>query len=247
MMIEKKVKIGFDRYLAKEWADYSLGLFANSNNGEQKYEKLKAYIQEQVSGSESARKTSNQLKRLWLNDQAEFNLLRIKASQIVEQDPLTQMSILHFGMAINVYPIFYETCKRLGELAHVMLEVEKSALSRRIAETFLNPSSIPRIVDRVLQTLENWGFVFLREGYVKLKEIHLQSENNSSWFIQALLAARGSGEISINECAILPEKMGIDLGNIRIVVQRTNQLAIRRNGNGEEIIFKAYHLDNNSS
>jgi hypothetical protein len=99
-MSEKKVKIGFDRYLAKEWADYALGLISTSDSESQKYELLKICIQKQISGTDSARKTSNQLKRLWLNENDGLAKLRSEAARIFEQNPLTNPYILHLGICV---------------------------------------------------------------------------------------------------------------------------------------------------
>lgn len=63
-MSERQVKIGFDRFLALEWADFALELFLSPKEEIKKCQILKSYLQKEIPGVDSARKTSNQLKRL---------------------------------------------------------------------------------------------------------------------------------------------------------------------------------------
>ena len=84
-MTEKEIKIGFDRFLALEWANYSMDLFLSEGNPMMNINHLKSYIYRKVVGTESARKTIDQLKRLWLNENDEYVFLRNMARDIHHQ------------------------------------------------------------------------------------------------------------------------------------------------------------------
>jgi len=49
---------------ALDWADFALELFLSPKEEIEKYQILKSYLQKEIPGVDSARKTSNQLKRL---------------------------------------------------------------------------------------------------------------------------------------------------------------------------------------
>jgi hypothetical protein len=166
-MINKPVKIGFDRFLALEWADYALELFLSSQNNELNYELLKLYIQKVVQGKESARKTCNQLKRLWLNSEDNFQLLRETAKDCLLTNTDIDYAIFHFGVAINVFPIFKNTAQKIGELAVLQNRFLRNQVIERVSMDYLNPSSIPRIVTRVIQTLENGASCHLAKAFYK--------------------------------------------------------------------------------
>jgi hypothetical protein len=55
-MTEKKVRIGFDRFIALEWADFDLELFLTSEKEGENYQLLKAFLQREITGVESPEK-----------------------------------------------------------------------------------------------------------------------------------------------------------------------------------------------
>lgn len=237
-MIENTVKIGFDRFLALDWADYSLELFLNSENEAGNYQLLKEYLGKVISGEDSARKTSNQLKRLWLNSKDEFHLLRLDASTILKQAKVISHSAFHLGMAINVFPIFQETCRKIGEISKVQPCISRKTIVDRVSQTFLNPSSIPRIVSRVIQTLEDWQFLEVSRDEVRLRKISLESHEESAWVIQALMCSQGKTELPITSINNFPEKLGIEFLDFRQTLHQSSQFSVRRNANGEEMIAR---------
>jgi len=108
------------------------------------------------------------------------------SAQILKTKKFNNQSIFHLGMAINVFPIFQEVCKRLGYLSKVQPEVSKNTLSEWVAQTFLNPSSMPRTVSRVIQTLENWGFIEIKNGAIRLQDVMINDQKTCVWFVEAL-------------------------------------------------------------
>ena len=76
-MADKKVLLGMDRFLALEWANYALDLFLSSDDEEKNYELLSNQLKKEISGVESARKTSIQFKKTLVNGEkrkARYNI-----------------------------------------------------------------------------------------------------------------------------------------------------------------------------
>jgi len=236
-MGEKQVRLGFDRFLALEWADYALELLLGSGTYEVKYDLLKTYLQEQIPGAESARKTSNQLKRLWLNDQDESHSLYLKAAEILRKEKIFQQSIFHLGMAINVFPVFKETCKRLGELSRVQEFIDINNVINRVSQTFLYPSSLPRTVNRVIQTLEDWKLVEVQNKQIRLLEMIIGNKEVGSWVVHALLASQRKPEMQLSVINDLPEKLALRFVDLRQIVHHSDSFSIRYNASGEEIVI----------
>lgn len=238
-MTNNKIKIGFDRFLALRWADYSLELFLSSENEAENYRLLKEYLKSEITGEASARKTSNQLKRLWLNNQDECQFLREQAAAILKENNTADLWAFHFGMALNVFPIFRETCRKMGELSRGQPTLSRGLIADRVSQAFLSPNSTPRIVSRVIQTLEDWKLVETRQDVVRLCEIPLEDVNLGTWLVQALLFSQQKDELSITSINNIPEKLGVKIPNLRHLVQQSNCFTIRRNASGEEVIAAA--------
>jgi hypothetical protein len=235
-MTDKIVLIGLDRFLAKDWVDYSLDLFLSSYDDDQNYQLLKDYLQTAIPGKESARKTGNQLKRLWLTTIEPDDYLRKSAKEILMNHQVEDTTLFNLGMALNVFPIFKETCRRIGELNRLQVEVNKQTIVDRVFENFVNPTSIPRIVARVLQTLVDWGLIEEHQGNIHIKNLEINDPLVSSWFISALLNMDSRVDISLNDFIHLPVKMGVSIPDIRSHLQSATNLSIRRGLTGEEII-----------
>jgi hypothetical protein len=106
----------------------------------------------------------------------------------------------------------------------------------RVLENFGNTSSIPRAVARIIQTLEDWGFIEIEPKSLMLKRIELKEQKTAAWLITALVMANNGNGIIFSELPILPEKLGIQLPNPREVVRESENLVINRNLQGLEVI-----------
>ena len=65
-MASKKITVGADRFLALEWANYAYELFISMGDQATARDSLRMYLEDQIEGKESSRKTAIQLNRLWL-------------------------------------------------------------------------------------------------------------------------------------------------------------------------------------
>jgi hypothetical protein len=236
-MSNKNVFIGFDRFLALEWANYAFELYLTENEESKNYDSLKSYLKQEIKGKDSSRKTANQLKRLWLSEKDKNEPLRKRAREIIKINPNLDRTIFHLGMAINAYPIFKLTCRKTGELGEIHPSMSTKVIIDRVNETYLNPTSIPRIVTRVIQTLEDWGFLQNINGLNNIHEILVDNPMLGSWLIQALMLSRNLVEISLREIEQAPEKMGIRFVDIRKSVNNDSSLSIRRTLTGEEVVL----------
>ena len=236
-MSDNKVKIGFDRFLPLEWSNYALELFLNSGTQVEKYDLLKSYLRSEIPGAESARKTSNQLKRLWLSDQDESHSLRLKAAELLKGENTFEQSIFHIGLAINVFPVFKETCKRLGELSRVQEIINRKNVIDRVSQTFLYPSSIPRTVSRVIQTLEDWKLVEVHKKDIRLREVLIEENHIGGWLIQALMFSHQKKEMPLTSINNVPEKLGVRFADFRQIVQLSEVFTIRHDATGEETVI----------
>jgi hypothetical protein len=232
----KKLTVGADRFLALKWANYAFELFQTNQDEDYLYRSLRAYLDSEIEGDVTSRKTSNHLKSLWLTKDDPYQPLRLAALSIPHASHPKFLPFLHLGVAMNVFPIYRETLRAIGTLDRVINPIPKQAVVERVLENFGNTSSIPRAVARIIQTLEDWGFIEIEPKSLMLKRIELKEQKTAAWLITALVMANNGNGIIFSELPILPEKLGIQLPNPREVVRESENLVINRNLQGLEVI-----------
>ena len=232
----KKLMVGADRFLALKWANYAFELFQTNEDEDYLYHSLRAYLDSEIEGDVTSRKTSNHLKRLWLTKDDPYQTLRMAALALPHARSPELLPILHLGLTMNVFPIYRETLRAIGTLERVINPVPKGAVAERVLESFGSTSSVPRAVARIIQTLEDWGFIEVEPKSLKLKHIELQDHQLSAWLITALVMANDANGIVLSELPLVPEKLGVKLPNPREVIRTSGNLSINRNLQGLEVI-----------
>jgi hypothetical protein len=232
----KTIFVGADRFLALQWANYAYELFLSSVDQDSSRKALREYLENQMLGQVSTRKTTDQLFRLWLYFGDPYQTLREMTLLFSKPIGPAQMPILHLGMAINVFPIYRETVRVIGTLERLTDQISTKAISTRVIEKFPTTTSIPRTVNRVLQTLEDWHFIEITQGFVVVKEILLPDPNLVNWYILAALRATKQNEITLQELDTCPYKLSIRFSHPRTVVDGSEDLFFGRNQMGQEVI-----------
>jgi len=232
----KKISVGADRFLALQWANYAYELFLSVNDQDSSRKALREYLESQMLGQVSTRKTTDQLSRLWLYSGDPYQTLREMTLSLSKPIDNNQTVVLHLGMAINVFPIYRETVRVIGTLERLTDQISTKAISTRVIEKFPTTTSIPRTVNRVLQTLEDWHFIELNQGLVVVKEILLLDPKLVNWYILAILQATEQNEITMQELDTCPFKLGINFSHPRNVVNGSEGLFFGRNQIGVEVV-----------
>ena len=232
----KNVTIGADRFLALQWANYAYGLYASSTDQDASRKILREYLASQMLGKVSIRKTANQLNRLWLYADDPYQSLREMTRSLLKPIDHAQTAVLHLGIAMNVFPIYRETVRVIGTLERLSDQISVKAISTRVIEIFPTTTSIPRTVNRVLQTLDDWHFIELTQGLLVVKDILLPDPHLVNWYILATLRATEQNEITMQELDTCPFKLGINFSHPRNAVNDSEDLYFGRDQMGLEVI-----------
>lgn len=232
----KQISVGADRFLALQWANYAYELSMSSIEQKEYRKILRRYLEGQMLGQVSTRKTTDQLYRLWLYSGDPYQTLREMTRSLLKPIDHAQTAVLHLGMAINVFPIYRETVRVIGTLERLTDQISTKAISTRVIEKFPTTTSIPRTVNRVLQTLDDWHFIELYQGIVVVKEILLLDPKLVNWFILAILRATEQNEITLQELDACPLKLGINFSHPRSVINGSEDLFFGRNQMGVEVV-----------
>lgn len=224
MMASRNLTVGADRFLALEWANHAYELFESSEAQVTTRKVLREYLETQMVGQESIRKTANQLNRLWLDSGDPYISLRNMTRSLSHPINASQVVVLHLGMAINVFPIYRETARVIGTLERITDQISIKSITSRVIEKFPTTSSIPRTVSRVLQTLTDWRFIEVAEGNVTIRELPIQNPKLVNWYIFALLKATQQHEITLSDLEICPLKLGINFAHPRRAITVSEEM-----------------------
>lgn len=234
------LRIGADRFLALKWANYAFELSQTDQDPDSLYKSLRKYLDYEIEGDVSSRKTSNQLKRLWLVNDDRYQSLRKHAMSLHVDKYPEYLPLLHLGMAMAAFPVYRETIRAIGSLNRIIQPIPKQSVSDRVLETFGNRSSIPRIVVRVIQTLADWRIIDVTEGYIDITASPIKSYEFKEWFVSSLVNLYSEPGLSIAEFNLIPEKLDFEINDLREIIQNSTTLSLTRGVDGREVIKTAY-------
>jgi hypothetical protein len=207
MRIQKNYIIGFDRFIKLSWADYVLDLRLRDYDRQSGVENLKKWLSKEIGGEDSIRKTSDLLRRLWL-DQYEPSLEIQKQALILAQEiPIQQRIWLHWGMSLLIFPFFRDTVSTIGKLFFLQNMIGKNEVISRVAEKYGNNGSVTRATARIIQTLQNWQVLESIKSSIKEKDQRYEtdSKNLKQWIQFAVTNNPNSDQISDIKNSKFPE------------------------------------------
>jgi len=156
--MSRKETLGFDRKLELAWLDAAAAAAARGDNLVKAREQLFAVLDGVVAGDgpHSGRgKTITVLSRIWLAPSTTDlgrRALRALASASTEE----RMAI-HWAMCAATHPFFVDVVAAVGRLVRMQGDVSQAQVTRRVAETWGDRTTLHRAVQRVCRSLIAWG------------------------------------------------------------------------------------------
>lgn len=230
--------VGFDRFIALDWANYALELSSHPDAETSRISELKSWLSLRVSGKDAARKTANVLTRLWLDPNPDTLYFREEACKLRLDVKKNDLIFFHWGMALLTFPFFYETCAQVGRLLTLQTKLTRREIHVRMAEKYSNQGTVPRSVDRVLQSLVDWG-IFEKLSY---QELCLKQHNSSDvllkkWLLECIVFSVPHKRTPLQGFYKLPVLFPFEYkGDIQQIVSDSAKVKIERDGNNSEHI-----------
>jgi len=228
--------VGFDRFIALDWANFALELSLHTESERAKVSNLKNWLGLKIPGKDAPRKTANVLTRLWLEPNTEIEYFRNEARKISLDTRKNDYILFHWGMALLVFPFFKETCIQIGRLSALQSSINRKAVHLRVAEKYSNQGTIPRSVDRIFQTFLDWKLIkkISQQEYV-IAPYSTADTEIKKWFLQAVIFSTPNKRILLNDFYRLPELFPFEFnGEIRQLVLENSQMKIERDGDNSE-------------
>jgi len=230
--------VGFDRFIALEWANYALELSSHADSDKAKISQLKSWLSLRVPGQDAARKTANVLTRMWLDSNPDTLYFREGAWKLRLDAKKNDLVYFHWGISLLTFPFFYETCTQAGRLFTLQTKLARREVQVRMAEKYSNQGTVPRSVDRVLQSLVDWGIL----ERVSQQELGLKPHNSSDailkkWLLECVVFSAPHKRIPLQGFYKMPVLFPFEYnGDIGQTITQSSKVAIERDGNNTEYI-----------
>jgi hypothetical protein len=233
-----KYLIGFDRFVALEWANYALEMYSSSESHAVKVSRLKDWLSSRITGEVSIRKTANVLARLWLEPNKDIDHFRLGATNIALDTKRSEYVFFHWGMALLVFPFFGETAVQIGRLSALQNTINRKAIHSRVAEKYSNQGTVPRSIDRILQTFADWKLLVKTGSQEFTISPHTSTDIEiKRWLLEAAIYSLPNKRVILNDFYRLPQLFPFEInGEIRRLVQISQCVRLERDGNNSEYI-----------
>lgn len=170
-MSSKKVTIGFDRYIEKQWIDQFAKWVNQGKPRAELHTLIDDYLSPYIKGETSLRKTKNVLFGCWVNETERNQPFKLQARELWQQVKPEERLIIHWGLAMASYPYFASVVRQIGRLNRLQGDIHSKELQKRVVEIHGDTESVRRAASRLLQSLTQWGVL----GQLNTSTFHVKS------------------------------------------------------------------------
>lgn len=228
-------QIGFDRFIALDWAVLALRVRAGSAT----LAELDALLDSAVLGAEARIKIRTALNRLWLAPRAELADFANRAVSLYQNQPATPVAALCWGMAIAGSPFFGKVAELAGRLLAIQGNCASAEVQRRMAEIYGEREVTRRTTRIVIQTQASWGAIERIEKnrrLVRLAPTRIEEGPLIAWLVEAVL--RNTGKlVSMTALPSLPILFPFALvGSLPYALAQSKALILRTEGPNNQVV-----------
>jgi len=228
-------RIGFDRFLALDWASAAMRVRAGVGSREE----LVQQLNEAGLTLAARKKTVTLLNRLWLEPRPELDAFRDRGVAAWKAGTGIPPAALAWGMTLAAYPFFAKVAELVGRLTAIQGDCRATEVHRRMEELFGQREGTRRMTNMALQTQADWGAIE-RSGrgqkIARKEAIRLSDDRVVAWLIEAALryAGRAIPASTVGSMAVLyPFALERPLA---MVMTQAHALELRYHGPGEQVV-----------
>mgnify|MGYP000956167401 FL=1 len=200
--------IGFDRSIRLDWLDAAAGASRETEDIEQIRNYLHAYLAENYPNYTARRKTITVLTRVWSRIPESDRPHRVRAFALLPGLNQADRIWLHWGMCILAYPFFRDVVRTVGYSLRYYGSFSKQEIIQRMSETWGERATIPRAVQRVVESLNDWGVIAGCEQKGRYRcAVPLSTSNKDVeiWLLKVALCANPHDSFPVDQVHTLPE------------------------------------------
>ncbi|OPX79397.1 MAG: hypothetical protein A4E45_00676 [Methanosaeta sp. PtaB.Bin039] len=246
-MIRRTDQIGFNQRVRMEWFEQTANLALAGNDEAMVREALQELLKDKVSVGSQAKRSNREkvitiLLKTWITVPTDLEEMRDEGLEYLKRLPRSDHLIIHWGMAMAVYPFWSSVAFQVGRLLRLQDCAAAAHVQRRIREQYGERETVSRSARRVLRSYLDWGV--LQESnskgiYTAGKTLYIDDPRLISWLIETDLHARVSGSAPLRELLDSPSLFPFRIKpiyaeNLMTVLSRVE---IFRQGLDEDIVM----------
>ncbi|MBA7475185.1 hypothetical protein ES707_10551 [subsurface metagenome] len=200
--------IGFDRSLSLDWLDAAAGVSRETGDIEQIRNYLHAYLAESYPHYTARRKTITVLTRVWARIPDSDRPARDRAFVLLPALNQGDRIWLHWGMCLLAYPFFRDVVRTAGHSLQYYGSFSKPEVIQRMSEIWGERTTIPRAVQRVIESLNNWGVIAGCEQkgrYRRAVPLSTSNKDVEIWLLKVTLCANPHDSFPVDRIHTIPE------------------------------------------
>jgi hypothetical protein len=242
------ISTGFNRRVKLEWFERTAQLVRTGATRAEVRQELDQYLSDYLAiGSHApgnARtKTIQVLSQCWVTPPEQVQPLRDDALDLWDDLSRPQHLVLHWGLAMAVYPFFGIVAELVGRLLQLQGSAGAAQVQRRLAEKLGERNTVARNGRYVLRTFADWGVLVdtAEKGVYRAAPSHpIAQPRVQSWLVEALLVSVNGHAISARSIGSSPRLFPFDMPPFsRDVLDGCPRIEIFRQGVAEEMVLLA--------
>lgn len=237
-MSEKKISIGFDRFIEIEWLDQIASWVSEDKPRNELHVLVDEYLTPFIKGETSLRKTKNVLFGVWVNTNEKNQIHKTQAIELWKTCSKQERLALHWGLAITSYPFFASIVRLIGRLLRLQDDIVSKELVRRSVEQHGDTESIKRASARLLQSLSAWNILIpeSKSLFHPPKRIHLDNPELVTWLIASIFFSSDRDKLSVDELLADPAFFPFEIDPTFFQVRQSKSLEVIHQGIGHVLV-----------
>lgn len=227
--------VGFDRFVSLVWMDKALDIaYAGGSIAD-----LRIWLADRIEGEAALKKTLTVLSAVWLRSTPETRILHDEALRMLPEVSVGERIVLHWGMTLATYPLFRITASAMGRLLRLQGEFKSQDIRDRVLEHYGSIGTVPRAVNRVVQSVKDWGAIeHSNQHYVSSNSHVLQNQALVAWLLEVCIATSSMDHWGLTDLLQATELFPFDFGSSgHLVVHRSDRFMVTREGLDREIVL----------
>ena len=239
-MTAKKITIGFDRYIERQWLDKTAAWVVQGATRNELGEKLDPYLGTQIQGQASLKNTKAILNSIWLNNSASDSFMA-QGKELYRAGDKHERLAVHWGLTCARYPFFISLNRLLGRLFRVQEDIHSRELMRRSIELHGDTDSVRRATLRLLQSLAQWQVLKSDEQSIFHPKSKIPLHNTAllTWLMSALFYSTDRQRYSVEELLSDPVWFPFEVSYAYFDINRSGLLEVVHRGVGDTLVALA--------
>jgi elongation factor P hydroxylase len=235
---EKKLSIGFDRYIEKTWLDQIAHWVVQGKNRDELHALVDDYLVSFINGATSLRKTKNVLFGVWVNTTDKNNIFKEQAITLFNSCSKNERLAIHWGLAIASYPFFASLARLIGRLLKLQADITSKELVRRSVEQHGDTESIQRATARLLQSFGEWSVLIPESKSLFHPPIKISLDNSDlvTWLLASVFFSSERSQLSTDEIFADPALFPFEISHHSLQIEQSLILEIIHQSAGNVLV-----------